>query len=257
LPLLRVKSVSKYFGGLAAISDLTMHVDEGEIVGLIGPNGAGKTTLFNVIAGVYKPTHGQVMYKGEDITDLRPDQTCNKGIGRTFQGSVILKEYSVLLNVMVGCYVRSQIGFLGSLFGTPITNRRQQAITSQAMEKLKLMGIDHVANQLAMNLPHGHQRKLGVTIALATNPELLLLDEPVTGMNPRETADMMAIINRLRDELGITVLLVEHDMKVVMGLCNRIVVLDFGHKIADGTPQEISSNEQVIEAYLGGKEDFT
>ena len=250
--LLDIQNVTMQFGGLTAVKGLDLTIDEGEIRGLIGPNGAGKTTLFNVISGVYLPTSGRFFFKGQDITTLRPHATARLGLVRTFQSTTLFKNFTVLRNVMVGCYLQSHYSFFGSLFGTPATQRHERENEQKSMEILEFLSLAKFKDELAISLPHGHQRALGIAIALAAQPKLLMLDEPVTGMNPEESASMMKLIRRIRDR-GITTLLIEHDMKVVMGVCERITVLNFGQKIAEGTPEEIQKNAAVHEAYLGGE----
>jgi branched-chain amino acid transport system ATP-binding protein len=252
MPLLEIGNVSKYFGGLEAVSNLDFAVDQGEIRGLIGPNGAGKTTLFNMISGVYRPTSGRVVFKGKDITQLKPHAVAKMGLVRTFQATILFKNFSVLKNLVAGYHLHSKVNFWGALFNTPATVKKERDIEKKAMEILEFMGLSKYKDELALNLPHGHQRALGISIALAAEPKLLMLDEPVTGMNPEETTEMMGLINKIRDR-GITVLLIEHDMKAVMGLCERITVLNFGKKLAEGPPEEIRKNKDVIEAYLGGE----
>lgn len=250
--LLDIQNVSMHFGGLKAIKNLDFIMEQGEIRGLIGPNGAGKTTLFNVISGVYIPTEGRFFFKGKDITVLRPHATARLGIIRTFQAITLFKHFTVLRNVMLGCHLHSNYNFLGALFNSPSYLRHERENERKAMEILEFMGLAKYRHELAMNLPHGHQRALGVSIALAAGPVLLMLDEPVTGMNTDETAAMMKLIQKISDR-GITILLIEHDMKAVMGICEKITVLNFGEKIAEGTPEEIQKNPDVHEAYLGGE----
>ncbi len=249
--LLEIKKVSKYFGGLKAIDNLDLVVDQGEIRGLIGPNGAGKSTLYNVISGVHRPTSGRVIFNGEDVTGHKPHKTTEMGLVRTFQAITLFKNFSVLKNVLAGCHLYSKVIFWGALLNTPGTAKKQRGSEEKALEILEFMGLLEYRDELALNLPHGHQRVLGVGIALAAEPELLMVDEPVTGMNDEETGVMMGIINKINDR-GITILLIEHDMKVVMGLCEKITVLNFGEKIAEGSPDEIKENPDVHEAYLGG-----
>ena len=252
--LLEIQNVSMRFGGLEAIGSLDLDIEKGEIRGLIGPNGAGKTTLFNVISGVYRPTAGTILFKGQDITRLRPHDVTRLGVVRTFQAVTLFKNFTVLKNVLMGCHLHSRLSFLGGVFNTKGTRESEAATEKKAMEILDLMGLTELKDELALNLPHGHQRALGVAIGLAAEPELLMLDEPVTGMNPEETAAMMELVKRIRDR-GLTILLIEHDMKAVMSVCERISVLDFGKKIAEGEPDEIKQDEAVIEAYLGSEYD--
>lgn len=252
MQLLRIWHVSVHFGGLEAIHNLDFDLDQGEIRGLVGPNGAGKTTLFNVISGVYRPTSGRIVFKGKDITGLKPHVVAKMGIVRTFQGTILFKKFSVLKNVLVGCHLHSKFNFWGALINTPATIKSESDNEKKAMEILEFMGLFKYKDEMAMNLPHGHQRALGVSIALAAKPELLMLDEPMTGMNAEETAEMMGLIKKIRDR-GINILLIEHDMRAVMGLCDRITVLNFGKKIAEGSPDEIKGNKDVSEAYLGSE----
>ena len=253
MPLLEIDDLSMYFGGLQAVGNLDLTIDQGEIRGLIGPNGAGKTTLFNVISGIYIPTKGRMVFKGKDITLFRPHATARMGIIRTFQAITLFKNFSVLKNVMVGCHLHSKYSFWGALFNSSTTVKNEGENERKAMHILEFMGLAKYKDELAVNLPHGHQRALGISIALAGEPELLMLDEPTTGMNTDETAEMMGLISKIHEQ-GRTIILIEHDMKVVMGLCHKITVLNFGKKIAEGTPSEIKENRDVHEAYLGGED---
>lgn len=252
MPLLEVKGLTKHFGGLIAVNDLDLSVEKGEIFGLIGPNGAGKTTVFNMIMGTYSPGKGKVIFKGKDITGQKSHSIVSYGLVRSFQRTVLFSEMTVLQNILLGFHLISEIRFWGSLFNASSTRNRQKQLLGKAVEIADFMGLGHSKDQLAKNLPHGHQRMLGVAIALATDPELILMDEPVTGMNPEETDSMMNKIREIRDR-GITTLVVEHDMRLVMNVCNRLCVLNFGSKIAEGPPSEICRNKEVIAAYLGSE----
>lgn len=257
MPLLEISNLSKHFAGLIAVADLNLNVRQGEILGLIGPNGAGKTTIFNMISGTILPTSGKATFKSEDITKLSPHQIAQRGIARVFQGNVLFQNFTVMTNVLIGLHLHTNMGFWGALFGTSYSRSREKVLRERAMEILGLVGLSQKADELVVNLSHGNQRLLAFAIALATKPELLLLDEPVTGMNAEEVSAMVSIIRALRDERGITVVVVEHNMRAVMGLCDRIVVLSYGRKIAEGSPKEIAENPAVIEAYLGAEEDVT
>lgn len=250
MAILEIVKVTKYFGGLEALNDIDLKVESGEMVAIIGPNGAGKTTLFNVMAGIYPLTSGKIIFQGEDITGKKPHQVANKGLVRTFQATVLYKQLSVLENVKIGCHIPAKTNTLGEIAGIPSVELSEKEMQQRAIDIVKLAGLEKVSEELAANLPHGYQRALGVAIALAAEPKLLCLDEPVTGMNVEEIQFMVGLIQRIRQE-GITVLLVEHHMKVVMTLCDKVVVLNFGRKIAEGTPREIEHNKDVIEAYLG------
>lgn len=250
MAVLEIRSLSKYFGGLAAVSELDMDVSEAEILGLIGPNGAGKTTLFNLISGFFPVTSGEVRFQGEAIDHLKPHERARLGIGRTFQQSVLFMGSTVFENVFTGFHMSYKTGLVRQFLHTAAARQEQRAVELQTREILDFMGLTHLSEELAANLSHGHQRILSICVALASNPQILLLDEPVTGMNPAETANTIELIRQLR-ERGRTIVLVEHDMKAVMGLCDRIVVLNYGKKIAEGLPDEIKENKEVIEAYLG------
>jgi len=251
MALLELKGLTKRFGGLCAVDELDMQVEEGRIAGLIGPNGAGKTTIFNLISGVFHPTKGDIYFNGHRITHLKPHAVAERGLVRTFQSSSLFMEKTALDNVIIGCHMKAGTNFLGAVFDTPRTRRANRNVQEKAREITALMGLTDFADVAARDLPHGHQRALGVAIALAAEPRMLLLDEPMTGMNANETLHMMQLIRQMQRERKVTVLLVEHDMKAVMGLCSPITVVSFGKKIAEGTPEEIQTNAEVIQAYLG------
>ena len=254
MPLLALQGIIKDFGGLRAINQVSLEIQEGEILGLIGPNGAGKTTLFNVITGFFKPTSGRVIFKDEDITGLKPNQIAQKGLVRTFQATTLFRENTVLENMILGFHLQQRLNFWEELLKTSRQRRKQKEVQEQSLAILNFMKLEPFKDHLAKNLPYGHQRALGVSIALATDPELLLLDEPVCGMNAEETEFMMSHIRRVREEKKVTLIIVEHDMRVVMGLSDRIAVLNYGGKIAEGPPAEIQENKAVIDAYLGAEE---
>jgi len=253
MPLLELRGLSKAFGGLTAVSAVDMDVNEGEIRGLIGPNGAGKSTLFSVVSGFYKPTGGKVAFNGEDITGLKPHVIASKGLVRTFQATILFHQLTVMENVTAAVHIKANVGLVGGLFNLPSTRKKVAHAEKRAKEIIEFMKLGELTEMFAASLPHGYQRALGVAVALAAEPKMVMLDEPVTGMNAEEQDTMMGLIRRIRTDLGISVLLVEHTMRAVMGLCERITVMDFGKKIAEGSPKEISENPAVIEAYLGAE----
>jgi len=255
MALLEVRGLTKNFGGLAAVSELDFDVNEGEILGIIGPNGAGKSTVFNMICGSIMPTSGTLTFRDENITRLPPHQIAKRGITRLFQGNVLFPNSTVITNVLIGMHLHTKLSLFGFLFGSPGARRREKVLYSKAMEILQLVGLAGEADKIASSQPHGNQRLICLAIALAAEPKLLLLDEPVTGMNAEEVSAMLDTIRMLRKEKGITSIVVEHNMKAVMGLCDRIVTISYGKKIAEGSPQEISANPAVIEAYLGAEQD--
>jgi branched-chain amino acid transport system ATP-binding protein len=249
--LLQTLGLRKEFGGLVAVDDVTFVVPEGSIVSLIGPNGAGKTTFFNMLTGVYKPTAGRVVFAGEDLTGKPPHAFTQRGIGRTFQNIRLFKNMTALENVLVGMHVRLKGNLFEAILRTPRVKHEESAAREKARELLDYCSLRRKDEEIGKNLSYGDQRRLEVARALATQPKLLLLDEPTAGMNPQETQEFTDFVGKLRAERGLTVLLIEHDMRVVMGISDRVTVLDYGEKIAEGTPQEIQKNERVIEAYLG------
>ncbi|MCP4875335.1 MAG: ABC transporter ATP-binding protein [Gammaproteobacteria bacterium] len=249
MPVLEIKNVTKQFGGLTALNDISFNIEEGEIRGLIGPNGAGKSTMFKNIAGFYAPTKGSIVYQGKQIEGKKPHTISELGIVRTFQETTLFQELTVFENALVGCHINARTDLFSAIFG--LDRKKQKAAEEKVMEVLDFMGLSDRKNQLASELPLGSQRALAISVALVSEPKLMLMDEPFAGMNPEETNHMMDLTRKVR-ESGITIVLVEHDMKAVMGLCHYLTVLNFGQLLAEGTPEEIRNNDKVIEAYLGG-----
>jgi branched-chain amino acid transport system ATP-binding protein len=257
MPFLNLQDVSVSFGGLAAVSALNLSIEQGELVGLIGPNGAGKTTVFNLLTGVYAPTHGKITLtcgeKGVELGGMRPDAICGAGVARTFQNIRLFKDLSVLDNVRIAMHQNAKCTLFDSMLHTKKNRREEERIKEETLAILSVFHLDKKKDELARNLPYGEQRHLEIARALATKPRLLLLDEPAAGMNPIETAELCTLISSLRDRFNLTILLIEHDMSLVMRLCERICVLNYGAQIACGCPVEIRSNAEVIRAYLGGE----
>ena len=252
---IEAKNLVKIYGDRSVVNDISFYMDKGEVVCLLGPNGAGKTTAFNLLTGVYLPTDGTITLDGENLIGKGPAEICKSGVARTFQNIRLFAKMTVADNVKVALHNRIKYSLLSSIVHSPAYFKLEKEMDEKVIEILKVFELESFADVLASNLPYGKQRKLEIARALATNPKLLLLDEPAAGMNPTETAELLAIINQIRDQFGISVLLIEHDMSLVMKICERIQVIDYGVTIACGTPEEIANNPKVIEAYLGKDED--
>ncbi|MCX7710468.1 MAG: ABC transporter ATP-binding protein [Clostridia bacterium] len=253
--LIKADKITMQFGGLTAVKDFEMELKKGEIVALIGPNGAGKTTAFNMITGVYQPTKGKIILDNKQISGLKPDQITKMGIARTFQNIRLFKDLSVLDNVLIANHLHLKSNFLEAALKLPKYRREEKSMIEKSMYLLEKVGLADLRDEVSTSLPYGNQRRLEIARALATNPKVLLLDEPAAGMNPKETEDLTHFIKHIRDEFDLTIFMIEHHMDVVMGISQRIYVLDYGVTIAHGTPSEIQNNQRVIEAYLGVEED--
>ena len=253
--ILKAENITMQFGGLTAVKDFNLRLNKGEIVALIGPNGAGKTTAFNMVTGVYKPTAGKVYFNNKDITGVRPDLITKTGIARTFQNIRLFKDLSVLDNVLIANHLNIKSNFMDAIFRLPWYRKEEKEMMEKSLNLLKKVGLLDLKDEKAHSLPYGKQRRLEIARAMATNPEVLLLDEPAAGMNPKESEDLTLFIKEIRDEFDLTIFMIEHHMQVVMGISDRIYVLDYGITIAEGTPYDIQNNKRVIQAYLGVSEE--
>ncbi len=256
MDLLNVNSITMKFGGLTAVNNFKLKVEPGELIGLIGPNGAGKTTVFNMITGLYTPTINKIYFQDKDITGVKPDKIAREGIARTFQNLRLMDNLTVIDNVMIGFHLHLKSNLVSAIFKFPGYAREEESIYGRSMELLEKVGLESYKLAKAGSLPYGQQRKLEIARALATQPKLLLLDEPAAGMNPQETRKLMKFIQKIQDDFNLTIFLIEHDMKVVMGICKRILVMDYGVTIAEGNPKEIQNSPEVIKAYLGVEANY-
>jgi branched-chain amino acid transport system ATP-binding protein len=251
MSIIEINSLDKSFGGLSAVLNVNFFLEQNELVGLIGPNGAGKTTVFNLITGVYKPDQGSIIFNGQNITGMAPHAICARGIARTFQNIRLFNDLSVLDNVKIAAHKNVPYNFFSAIFRTPGFFKGEEIIEKEAMKYLEIFKLDDKKDELAKNMPYGEQRRLEIARAMATKPTMLILDEPAAGMNPQETNELMNLIAQIRREFKLSILLIEHDMSLVMGVCERIYVLDYGQIIAEGKPEDIRRNKRVVEAYLG------